>query len=164
MGAPVKKSATISECGRYRYLLTRQWTVSRPTLLYVMLNPSTADAEADDATIRSCIRLARDMDYGGIEVVNLMAWRATDPRDLPDKPSLALGAGNLRAVDAAVERCRDVVCAWGANPKAKHFQGGLRSILELHGKPAWCFGLTADGSPRHPLYVKTGTTLREYRP
>ena len=74
----MEKDAMISDCGKYRYLLRRAWDHTLPRGLFVMLNPSTADAEVDDATIRSCIRLCRSWSFGSFEVVNLFGWRATD--------------------------------------------------------------------------------------
>ena len=74
------KGAVISDCKRYRYRLWRIWNGSQSRLVFVMLNPSTADGEQDDPTIRKCVGFAERLGYGGIEVVNLFAWRATDPR------------------------------------------------------------------------------------
>lgn len=162
MSLECDRGATLSDCGSYRYSLWRKWDASNPQVLFVMLNPSTADAAVDDATIRSCIRLSRSYEYGGFEVVNLMAWRATDPKDIPNKPSQALGSDNPRIIAAALERAQDVICAWGAHPYAKHFVGGMLSLIELYAKPAWCFGLTKSGAPKHPLYIKTGTPLQPF--
>lgn len=61
--------------GRYRYLLWRTWDMTRPRLLWVLLNPSTADDQTDDPTLRRCIRFSRDWQYGGLEIVNLFAFR-----------------------------------------------------------------------------------------
>jgi hypothetical protein len=74
--------AVISDCGRYRYLLRRTWDYKKPRALICMLNPSTADAKQDDATIRSCVRLLSSIGYGSFEVVNVFAHRATDPKEL----------------------------------------------------------------------------------
>src|SRR5689334_16488446 len=77
----VRKAASISECGRYRYSLHRWWGAGE-RLYFVMLNPSTADAEVDDPTIRRCMGFARTLGFDGIGVVNLYAFRATKPADL----------------------------------------------------------------------------------
>ena len=74
--------ALLSSCGTYRYRLWRYWHTEREPLIFIMLNPSTADAMQDDPTIRKCIGFAKRLGFGGIEVVNLFAYRATDPRDL----------------------------------------------------------------------------------
>src|ERR1700731_2978902 len=108
----LERDAVISDCGRSRYLLRRTWDHDKPRALFVMLNPSTADAEVDDPTIRSCMRLAKQMGHGSFEVVNLFAWRATDPREL-HTASDPVGPENDRVIEAAVNRCDIVICAWG---------------------------------------------------
>lgn len=159
----LERAASISDCGKYRYLLRRSWDASKPGVLFVMLNPSTADAKVDDATIRSCIRLSKDMGYGSFEVVNLMAWRATDPKDLPTKPSEAMGGENPRTIEAAVCRNAAVICAWGAHPYASRFSGAVLDIIELNERRPMCFGKTKAGAPKHPLYIKSGTPLVPFR-
>ena len=71
----IERSADLSPCGNYRYSLRRLWDEKRPGVLWVMLNPSTADANADDPTVRRCMGYARSWGCGSIEVVNLCAWR-----------------------------------------------------------------------------------------
>lgn len=158
----LERDAVISDCGKYRYLLRRTWDHAKPRALLVMLNPSTADASVDDATIRSCIRLCREMGYGSFEVVNLMAWRATDPKELPMQPSQAMGPNNPRTIEAAVVRCDIVICAWGAHPYATRFAPGVLDIVRLNRPAAYCFGTTKSGAPKHPLYIKSGTPLQTF--
>ncbi len=155
------KKATISECGQYRYQLSRSWDVEKPRVLFVMLNPSTADAEIDDATIRSCIRLCKSWDYGGLEVVNLFAFRATKPKDMDAAPD-PIGPQNDEYIQDAIARTDFTVCAWGAHkaaiPRAKHVVGLIRQRRDF----AHCLGVTKAGAPKHPLYIKTGTTPQVY--
>lgn len=158
----LERDAVISECGKYRYLLRRTWDHAKPRVLFVMLNPSTADASIDDATIRSCIRLSKGLGYGSFEVVNLMAWRATKPDDIPNKPSEAMGPNNPRTIESAVSRCDVVICAWGAHPYAERFRGGVLDIIRLYRPAAYCLGKTKSGAPKHPLYIKSGTPLETY--
>jgi hypothetical protein len=130
-------------------------------MLYVMLNPSTADASVDDPTIRSCVRLAKAAGYGSFEVINLFGLRATDPKELL-KASDPVGPDNGRIVAAAVGWCDVVVCAWGAFPLAWEQAEALRNDLHS-GKPAiYCLGKTKSGAPKHPLYIKSGTPLQVY--
>jgi hypothetical protein len=145
----------------YRYLLARKWDGYKPVVLFVMLNPSTADNITDDATIRSCVRLAARLGYGALEVVNLFACRATDPKHLP-KASIARGPDNPRIVEAAIARHKTVICAWGAHPFAAQSVPWLRDVMALHKRQPYCFGVTKQGAPRHPLYVKTETPLQPY--
>jgi hypothetical protein len=79
-----ERAAVLSECGRYRYVLTRTWDHDLAACAFIGLNPSTADAHEDDPTIRRCIRFARDWGHGGLIMLNLFAWRSTDPRGLLD--------------------------------------------------------------------------------
>ena len=142
-------TATLSPCGRYRYDLTRRWG-DGPTLLWVMLNPSTADASEDDPTIRRCIGFSKRDGYGSLTVVNLFAYRATDPKALvtvvdPEGPD------NWWHIQQAVRSSDAVVFAWGAAqiPREHHiWHGGALIPSPL------CLGHTKKGAPRHPLYVK----------
>lgn len=157
----LERDAVISDCGLFRYLLRRTWDHSRPRLLYVMLNPSTADAEIDDATIRSCIRLAKGIDYGSFEVVNLFALRATDPAEL-EKAADPVGPRNDLCIEAAIARCDMAVCAWGAHPIAIRRSGHVRQMIRSQRPAVFCLGKTKAGSPKHPLYIKSGTPLETY--
>ena len=141
----------------YRYLLWRRW-VDLPCrfVCFVMLNPSTADDEKDDATIRRCIKFADSWGYGGLLVVNLFAYRATDPKDLPG-PSLAVGAGNDYWIEAAARYARSVVVAWGANQTAGRDVEVVELLRSLPVRLE-CLGTTKSGAPRHPLRLRASTT------
>ena len=159
----LENDAVISDCGKYRYLLRRVWDHSAMRGMLIMLNPSTADSYQDDATIRSCVRLLSSLGYGSMEVVNLMAWRATDPADIPAKPSDAMGSNNPQIIEAAAGRCDTAICAWGAHPYAKRFVRGVLDVVSLYRPAAYCFGKTKAGAPKHPLYIKSGTPLETYK-
>ncbi|MEO8632426.1 MAG: DUF1643 domain-containing protein, partial [Chloroflexota bacterium] len=106
--------AVFSGDRRYRYRLWRRWELSRPLIAFCMLNPSTADERSDDPTIRRCIGFARDWGYGGVEIVNVFALRATDPRELRRLRD-PVGPRNDSYVLDAAERAASVVIAWGAH-------------------------------------------------
>ena len=144
--------ATFSRDRRYRYRLWRRWDPVRPVVAFVMLNPSTADARHDDPTIRRCVGFARRWGYGGIEVVNLYSYRATDPRALRTVPD-PVGPGNRRHIRRALRRAALVVLAWGANARGD----GLGTVAQAH-----CLGLTRAGQPRHPLYLRRDVQPRPY--
>lgn len=152
----IERDAVISDCGRYRYLLRRTWDHDRMRALFIMLNPSTADAEIDDPTIRSCVRLCRSWAFGGFEVVNLFAWRATKPDDLATAFD-PIGPKNDVIIGAAVARCDIPICAWGAHKMAEARAEPVRQIITVQRPAALCLGLTKGGAPKHPLYIKTGT-------
>ncbi len=153
----VRKSAVISPCGTYRYELRRQWG-PEPPVGWVMLNPSTADAELDDPTIRRCISFSGAWGAGGIVVVNLYALRATDPGELA-RHHYPVGPENDRYWRAVADECSSVVCAWGAHPQAVEVARAVMYALRQHREKTWCLGTTKTGAPRHPLYVKSATEL-----
>ena len=159
----LENDAVISACGKYRYMLRRTWNHNQPRVLIVMLNPSTADATADDATIRSCVRLCRWRNDGGFEVVNLFAFRATDPTELKTATD-AIGPDNDRAIEAALGRCDIAICAWGAYPGAIERGRTVLSALRCHRPAVFSWGKTKAGAPKHPLYIKSGTALETYQP
>lgn len=153
--------ALLSPCRAYRYTLRRAWG-GGPRLLFVMLNPSTADALADDPTIRKCMRIARLNCCDGIDVVNLFAYRATDPRMLAMAQD-PVGPDNDYWIGMAALRrnTRAVIAAWGANAAARIRGEYVRDNL-LRGIPLLCLGCTKDGSPRHPLFVRDNKPLEVY--
>jgi hypothetical protein len=156
------KRAWISPCGRYRYTLERIWDEKTPPLVFVMLNPSTADADLDDPTIRRCMGFGRREGAGGIFVVNLYAFRATDPATLwtVDDP---IGPLNHHAHAIAVVRPHrgPVICAWGANAKEDAWTKFVWAS-ELRGHRLACLGKTKDGAPRHPLYLANSAALEDF--
>lgn len=146
-----QREAVIDDSGRYRYLLRRRWSQG-PSIAFVMLNPSTADGMADDPTVRRCVGFARQWGYGELLVVNLFAWRATDPRHLLHAPD-PIGPHNDLHIEAAARNSALVVLAWGQQPFGR---GRQRDVVEILGKTdrqLYQLGATMDGSPRHPLYV-----------
>lgn len=163
-GVEMQRGAVVSDCGRYRYVLWRRWDVTKPRLIFIMLNPSTADAELDDATIRVCMGRARKMDMGGIRVLNLFAYRATHPADL-DAVDDAIGPEN----DGYIERylgMRDfeegrpelIISAWGdGGLRRGHRRERWREVVSIvcgdMGDPLYHIGLTKAGQPKHPLRI-----------
>lgn len=139
----------------YRYTLTRgPWLNGEGTVLFVMLNPSTADELWDDPTIRRCIRFAQTWGYARLNVGNLYALRATDPREL-FRAEDPVGPRNDLALIELARNADEVIVAWGATqtPQPERAEHVL-DLLEAAFGPVRCLGLTpATGRPRHPLYV-----------
>jgi hypothetical protein len=149
----MESGAVLSDCGRYRYRLWRLWDRWEPRALFVMLNPSTADAEQDDPTIRRCIGFAKSWNYGGIEVVNVFALRATDPGELRKHPA-PVGPANLSHIEDAVMTAGVVICAWGAHPFAREAAARtLGWMLKVRRSSVMCLRQTKGGHPAHPLYL-----------
>lgn len=156
-------TAEISPCGLYRYRLTRTWDAAAPALLFVMLNPSTADASEDDPTIRRCLGFARRERAGGLVVANLFAFRATDPKALEDAAD-PIGPDNARWIETCVrETSGPIVAAWGASvPKRLDLLVHMRVVALLPLDRLRCLGRTASGAPRHPLYLPASAALERW--
>lgn len=156
-------SAVISPCGKYRYVLTRslhsvcRWY--RP-ILFIMLNPSTADAEVDDPTIRRCMKFGESFNMTHLTVVNLFAYRATDPNILA-RAKDPIGPDNDQHLIDQIEKHRNslIIAAWGAHPFAKERGESLARRLG----PFQCLGTTKDNAPRHPLYLPADAEWKEWR-
>ena len=157
--------AWLSEDGLYRYSLQRTWIRfgSAGHVAFVMLNPSTADAEVDDPTIRRCMGFARAWGFDGINVVNLYAYRATKPADLWKAGEPTGGAINDDLLRQVVRQAKSspVIAAWGANAKADRVADFMSWKGSEHVR---ALGLTKSGAPRHPLYLRSDAQPVEYRP
>ena len=150
------EGALISDCGRYRYWLSRQSEtlfVERGAALFIMLNPSTADHKKDDATIRRCRSFAKVWGCDGIIVANLYAYRSTDPKGLW-KCEDPVGPNNDYWLEYLVARHKTIICAWGNNAEEIRVQA-LIEIAKKQKADLLCLGTTSEGAPRHPLYVKS---------
>jgi hypothetical protein len=145
------RHATISECGRFRYRLGRRWGDGAP-LLFVMLNPSTADAEQDDPTIRKCIGFADRLGHGGIEVVNLFAFRATDPRELR-AAGYPVGPENDHHLEEVCRQAPAVLCAWGSKAKGLRRPADVLRMLKAWKAAPMALRVNAGGIPAHPLML-----------
>lgn len=149
----------------YRYTLTRLIQldfdqVSKGVVVFVMLNPSTADDQKDDPTIRRCKGFARTWGYSTLRVVNLFAARATKPADLETMPD-PVGPGNDEVLVAETAIADLVVAAWGTHGG---FRGRADEVLRRMDRVQWwCLGVTKNGYPRHPLYVAADKKLEVYR-
>lgn len=157
----ISMSAEISPCQRYRYVLHRWWS-DEPRLVFVGVNPSTADSDEDDQTIRRCMYFAHVNGFGGITMLNLLAFRSTDPASIPADLTEALGDDNELYVDRFITAGTTVVCAWGTLGKIHGRSDRMVSrIRELGAKPV-CLGRTAEGWPRHPSRLPNSAVLEDY--
>lgn len=157
--------AVLSACQRYRYRLWRVWDHDLAPTAFVMLNPSTADATADDPTIRRCTAFARRWGAGGIVVVNLFAFRATDPEALVEAHASGVdvvGPDAERHLDAVFSVADVVVCAWGAHPLATPSRVAQVLSRIPRETEVTCLGRTKGGAPRHPLYLRRDSARETY--
>jgi hypothetical protein len=139
----------------YRYELGREWSVheGKPHLAVIGLNPSTATAELDDPTIRRCMRFARDNGFGGLLMLNLFAFRSTDPAGLTSPGVEPIGPDNDREILAAAREAGMVLAAWGCHGHLLGRGAAVRELLAAAGIPLHVLRLTKDGYPGHPLYL-----------
>jgi len=157
----VRRSAELSPCGLYRFSLTREWDMGQGTVLFIMLNPSTADAEQDDPTIRRCIGFAITWGMRRLEVRNLFAYRATDPRELllaRRRGVDIIGRDNVAGLLFAASNAIRVICAWGAHPIAEHRGPTTINMLIDAGVKPEALDLTRAMAPKHPLYVPSSAS------
>ena len=156
---PSKNAAEFSPDRRYRYTLRRQWDDALPYCLFVMLNPSTADATHDDPTIRRCSGFAKAWGFGGLHVVNLSPLRATDPKELlaAGRESDAVWDENLEHIWYKAQTSNMVIAAWGVHGAAENRDSRVMGELRENVGIVYCLGLTKDGHPKHPLYLKADT-------
>lgn len=168
----IHRSAIMADNNTRRYLLTRRWGHSQSkALLFVGLNPSTANGERDDPTLRRLMRLAVAWEYGRLLVCNLFSLVSPHPNDLLGQPDL-VGPDNDITIHAAVRESLMVLAGWGSWPGSVSRQrwpevaGRVEHVLKsgLLGNEVYCLGQNADGSPKHPLYLPRGVKPAPYRP
>lgn len=143
----MKKSAVISECGLYRYELRRTWDADKALVLFICLNPSTANHEVEDNTSRVCINYAKRWGYGGLVIANLFAYRSRDPANLY-KVSDPIGPENDDYLKRLSGEALETVCAWSDDGG---YMGRDLEVLPLLHSPK-CLTILKSGRPGHPLY------------
>lgn len=160
----IRRAAVISDCGRYRYLLVRQWENTGPTAVFVLLNPSTADGTSDDHTSRHCIRYARSWGCGALHIVNLYAWRATKPIELRTVED-PVGPENDVFLYAAAATAEDsggpLVGGWGSHARPDRISAAL-ALPHMHRLSA--LAVTRLGQPHHPLRLSQARTPAKWTP
>lgn len=151
--------AILNHYRTHRLLLWRLWD-DRPRMLFVGLNPSTANELQDDPTIRRLCGFAEDWGYGGLYACNVFSQITPYPNDLT--PETAIHAADSHAIKMAVELTVLTVCGWGDGiDKASYGKARANTIRSFMNAPM-CFGLTKSGNPKHPLYLPKESELMEY--
>ncbi len=157
----MKKDAILDKTRQYRYALKRQWGADDENFVnFVLLNPSTADENIDDPTIKACIKFAQNWGYDGILVTNLFAFRATEPTDLK-KAENPIGDQNDSYIKKYAKRSKIIVIAWGNHG---NFLNRGEQVVKLLSqiKDPHCLQILKNGSPKHPLYINRKTELIEF--
>jgi len=142
--------AKLSDCRKYRYALWRTWDDSKPYVMIVGLNPSTADETKDDPTLTRCIKFAKYWGYGGLCMANLFAFRATEPSDMMAS-SDPVGLENDSWLSKLSKDAGIVVAAWGNDGSHLCRSSAMKAMLpNLH-----CIKMNKSGEPAHPLYLSS---------
>lgn len=155
----VRASAELSRDGVYRYRLDRAWDDSLPRLVFLMLNPSTADATRDDPTLRRCMSFTRSLGHGSLSVVNLYALRTADPRELRLHHD-PVGPLNDDHISETVLNAGTVIAGWGTNAWD---YARVERVCSLIPGPLHALKVTRNGHPSHPLYLRGDSQLVKWR-
>lgn len=145
----VKAGAEYSPCERFRYRLWRIWDPDKKPCAFIGLNPSTATEEVSDNTVTRCIRFSEAWGYGGLFMLNIFAFRATQPKDMFACTEPIGGPRNDEAILETVAQSGLVVAAWGNH--GLHLQRGDAVRAMIPGLRA--LRITGQGCPQHPLYL-----------
>lgn len=146
-----KNGATFSANRRHRYALWRIWDENKPLIMFIGLNPSTADEDDNDKTIRRVIGFAKDWGYGGMYMMNLFTYITPYPKELTNLYDPYMDDYILLLKIS--EKCKSILFCWGTFKQAKK----RADIVSRLFKNALCLGKNKDGSPKHPLYMLKNT-------
>ncbi|MCH2076213.1 MAG: DUF1643 domain-containing protein [Rhodobacteraceae bacterium] len=154
-------TAVYSDCERYRYMLTRVWEPEGRKALFIMLNPSTATEVQNDPTVERCERRARALGFGAFRVLNIFAWRDTDPKKMRAAAD-PVGEANDAAIAESLPWADQIIAAWGTH--GEHLNRGPIVADMLHASPYPIFhlGLSKAGHPKHPLYIAYEQTPQQW--
>ena len=164
-----ESGAIFSECEQYRYALWRCWNKDngivpvKYMVSFIGLNPSTATHEVSDPTVTRCINYAKAWGYSGMHMLNLFAFRATDPKDMKavDEP---VGEDNNEML---IKHARDsgiVIASWGNHGGYRNRCSVVADLMRVNGVDLHCLAIAKTGQPKHPLYLKKDLTPIDYLP
>ena len=156
-GLLVNKNATFSDCRKYRYGLSRTWNGKKKTILFIGLNPSTANEKIDDPTIRRCINYAQNWGYGSLLMVNLFAYRATLPSELKNVKNPIGNDNDLHIIELS-KKADLAVAAWGNEGFLLNRDKVVKKLIPN----LMCLKINKSGQPAHPLYQKKDLKLIKY--
>lgn len=159
LNSKVYSGAKFSPCRKYRYSLWREWDETKSTCVFIGLNPSTANESEDDPTIRRCIQFAKDWGCGRLVMVNLFAYRATDP-DVMKSSKSPVGKNNDINLLTECSKAELIIAAWGNHGLFEGRGDAVKTLLkEVELK---CLKITVKGQPAHPLYQAADAKLLDF--
>lgn len=161
-----EKGADFSPCRKWRYKLWRIWNKDKPYVAFCGLNPSKADENINDSTVRKCIKFAINWGFGGMYMMNAFAFRATLPMvmyEFAESGGDPIGKGNNLALEEVFRGAGQVVLAWGNMIRLDRNRADfILDMLKRLNVAPYCFSITNQGQPQHPLYIRNTTTLIPY--
>ena len=150
----ILRKAKFSIDKKHRYELSRHWDLSKSDILFIMLNPSIANEDIDDPTIKRLISFTREFKHGGFFVANLFTYITPYSKTLDT--SIGLTKQNLKTIKNLVNKVDEVIYAWGNSIKEPQ---ELKNLV----KNPKCFGKNLNGTPKHPLYLSSNSKLIKFR-
>lgn len=154
----MQKNAILSKDREYRYVLSRIWDETKPMVMIIGLNPSTADETEDDPTIGRCISFSKSWGYGGVYMLNLFAFRATQPSDMFEALT-PIGSENDNFIEMYAKKVDKIICAWGNDgvykDRSHYIQKKITNLFYLK--------MNQTGEPSHPLYLKSDLVPQKWK-
>lgn len=159
----MNNACAFSPCRRYRYTLEHVIDPALPVrrIMWIGLNPSTADENRLDPTLRRIRRFSADWGFTAFVMTNLFAFRATDPAVMK-RAADPVGPLNDVLLQSTAQSCEAIVAAWGTHGGHRSRADAVLRIFHSSGHRVDCIALTKDGSPKHPLYVAASATRYPY--
>lgn len=158
----IRTWATFSPCRQYRYTLWRVWDEAKPPCAFICLNPSTADETVNDPTVTRCIRYSQRWGYGSFCMLNIFAFRATDPKVMKrERDPVGFDNNDVIRSTASEVGFLDgrIVLAWGNDGLHLERSASVMQIVREAGYPVACLGITGKGQPKHPLYLRNDQSV-----
>lgn len=160
----IVRDADFSLCRKYRYTLRRTWNLDKPSILFIMLNPSTADEFVDDPTNKRIVSFSKKWGFGSLVTCNLFAFRTPYPKKLKKEkyPVDEYPGQNNTWLRIESSKAKKIIAAWGNYGEYLNQDLAVEELLKDF--ELFSFGLTNTGQPKHPLYLPENTKLQKYRP
>jgi len=147
---------------KYRYYLQRNFKKNAKNLLvFIMLNPSTANEQYNDPTVERCQNHALNKNYDGMIILNIFAYRTTNPKQLLQTKN-PIGEKNNQTIINTIKKHQNIICAWGNHGKILNRSNEIKKILKKHRKKTQAFEITKQNEPKHPLYIPYNKKLKQY--
>lgn len=146
-------TAIFSSCKKYRYTLTRIWDSKKPLVMFIGLNPSTADEIRNDPTVARCINFAQAWGYGGMIMTNIFAYRSTNPYAMMSQEDPVGLENDAYLVDSS-RQASLIMAVWGIHGSLSDRGKQVVKLMKAAGCELHHLGMTKEGYPKHPLYLK----------